>query len=147
MNLFEKLFAEIRGWFIKIPRDVREYATDALEVTRRIRAILTHPVVNIGLAAVPGEWAEALRDEMLKGLDKSIRHLQIVEACKQHDDPAAMLLCWVNELRNMPEHAQKALLFKLASLLTAIRYENNKGEKLRQSLVDTYTQITYANSK
>lgn len=143
MNLIEKLFILVRGWFTDIPRDVRVYATQALEVTSRIKGILTHPVADILLAIVPTDWDKIVRDGIVEALNEAVKHLAIVETCAAHTDTNEMLLCWVAELRKLPKHAQNAMLHKLASLLTALQH----GKELKQSLYDTYTQITYVHSK
>lgn len=143
MNLLEKLFRLVQGWFVEIPRDVRLYATQSLEITRRIKGILTHPVADIVLAIIPTEWDNIVRDGLVEALNEAVKHLAIVETCKDHENTNEMLLCWVEELKKLPKHAQNAMLHKLASLLTALQH----GKELKQSLYDTYTQIAYVNSK
>lgn len=142
-KLWNLLREQWRNLFHTIPNKIREYASKSLEVTTALKNMLNSPVLDIVTALIPGTWDDAIRSAMVAALEKSLPYLQVVDKCKDAATLEEMVLCWLTEVRKMPQHVQNALLMKLAALLTAILDNND----LRQSHYDYYLQLLYSGNK
>ncbi len=142
-KLWDTLRQAFRNLFKTIPADVKIYASQALDVTTKIKKLLDNPVADIITGIIPGTWDDNLKAAVLRALDESLPYLLIVDRCKEHTELPEMISCWVLELKKLPKHTQDALLAKLASLITA--YLDKK--ELRTSHYDLYTQLLYSGMK
>lgn len=139
----EQAVATIKTIMGIIPKNVKKYATNSLEVTTRLKSVLDNPVVDIITAIVPGNSDDAIVKSMRELVGKAIQFLTIVDNCADKEDVNEMLLCWADNVRKLHPTLQGAALHKLASLLTA--YQDN--EALRQRLYDLYVQMMYVDKK
>lgn len=125
-----------------IPKKVKLYASRSLEITTTIKEMLNSPVTDIVTTIIPSEWDDHIVAALRGFIERSLPYLTIVDKCES-DNLEDMLQCWVTELRKLPEHAQNAMLLKLASLLTAMQ----DNDALRQRFYDLYVQMQYVDNK
>ena len=142
MSLISRVFNWVKSLFTQIPKEIRVYASQSLEITTRIRAILDNPIADIVTAIIPGDWDDKAKELALKYLNEVIPYLAIVDECKD-DDPVKVIHCWIEKLGQYKPEVQKALLFQLAALLTA-KYDN---DELKHSFYALAVQANYAHGK
>lgn len=144
MSIFTHIFSWVKNLFNAIPKEIREYASQSLEVTVNIRNFLNSPVADIITAIIPGTWDDSLKVMAVKYLSEAIPYLTIVDECKDATDEESMIKCWVDKLAEYQPEVRDALLFKLATLLTA-KFDNN--EALKQSFYALAVQAKYTHTK
>lgn len=142
MSIITKVFAWVRALFNQIPKEIRIYASQALDITTRIKVILDNPVADIITAIIPGDWDDKAKELALKYINEAIPYLTIVDEC-QNDDPEKMIRCWIEKLGQYKPDVQKALLFQLAMLLTA-KFDN---DELKHSFYALAVQANFAHGK
>lgn len=143
MSFINRIFSWVKSLFASIPKEIREYASQSLEITTNIQKFLESPIADIVTGIIPGTWDDKLKDLAVKYLAEAIPCLTIVDEC-QSDDPQEMIKCWVTKLGEYKPDVRNALLFKLATILTD---KFDKDETLKQSFYALAVQANYAHGK
>lgn len=139
-----RIISWVKNLFNSIPKEIREYASQSLEITRNIKKFLESPVADIITAIIPGTWDDALKTQALKYLTEAIPYLTIVDECDESATPEEMIKCWVDKLGQYKPDVRNALLFQLATLLTD-RFDSD--EKIKQSFYSLAVQANYTHAK
>lgn len=140
MSKLRTIWLSIKAVLGILPKNIEQYATDALVITSGIKRYLSSPLADIAVNLIPSNWDNELRQRMLTALETVIPALTIIDTCngKPFDE---MLQCWIKNLSTLPPSVQAAILQKCQSKLTAIL----DGNKERQNLYDLISQYVYSN--
>ena len=139
MNIVKKVEAEIQLIFGKIPKEVNQYADQALAITKAIQSFLEDPVVDLAISLIPGSWAETVKSEVLAAITKSLPFLTIVNNCKDQTDPVELVKCWTAQLKTLPEGTVNGTMQQLAMYITYFL----DSQKLSKSEYALITQLKY----
>jgi len=134
-----KIKGQVRSVLKEFDQYVDEHIDTALKVTVALKNILSSPVTDIITAIIPGDLDNTIKTQLINALTKAIEALSIADICKQYAEPADMLSCFVQQVKQRDPQLQDAILQKLASLVAG----QMDGNKLQQSLYDLYTQAKY----
>jgi hypothetical protein len=143
MNIIKFIEAEIELLLGKIPKEVTQYADQALAVTDAIKQFLSNPTVDLVISLIPGSWAEDVKSIVLNAISEALPLIVIVDDCKDQTDITQMVICWANQLKGMPQGAVDGLLQQLAMYITYFL----DGQKESKSTYALITQLQYTISK
>jgi hypothetical protein len=134
---------KVKALLLQIDSYVDAHVTTALQITSAIKSLLSSPAADIITAIIPGDLDNILQQQAIRALEKLADALSIADTCRQCDTTEKKLQCFIAQLQHYDPHLQDAILLKLASLLAGML----DGDRLKQSLYDTYTQAKYAAGK
>ena len=141
-RFFFNLFRIIRRSTRLLRNVILRYVNPAIQIVSLIAEVINDPKLDVVVQLTESE----IDDKILAVLRKVVKKLNVGKVIPQTAKTEEAVAAFVENTRKLPTDVQKAIYFKLASMLTkGIAKERNW--KLSNTEADTLTQLAYKAKK
>lgn len=141
IDWIRRAFDLISRLWKKVPGEIKEYTSRALEITNGIKRVLDGDGVLLITALIPGNWDDRLVARIKDILNKGIPELVNVEGCG--GDLQCYLVILVDFIKEQAPKTRNSILLALAQLIVA----GLDNHRLKESQYDAYTSMGYTANK
>jgi hypothetical protein len=142
-NPFKWLRQKVRSILNMADQVLIKNVDEAIMIANAVKRLVNLPATNIIVSITPTEMDNKLAVVLNRTMDEVIIILKLAEKCQDKENYQQRLKCFVEEIRLLHPHLQKAIYLKVA----AIFLHKRTADDIKESTCDTLVQVRYWEEK